>query len=162
MDENVDVASLVPQELVRRINEQIVEVSFPQVSEDGQQIVVAPFHILSSMCQVPVALKSNVTSTSTHVLMLLYDVESATSASTILCEEIKENLNLLMKELLDNRKSLEAAELLASASGNVNDVSAASHARQLHEARKTKIAAATRHMHNSQPKKMARAQNGDR
>ena len=155
MDENVDVASLVPQELVRRINEQIVEVSFPQVSEDGQQIVVAPFHILSSMCQVPVALKSNVTSTSTHVLMLLYDVESATSASTILCEEIKENLNLLMKELLDHRKSLEAAELLAS-------VSAASHARQLHEARKTKIAAATRHMHNSQPKKMARAQNGDR
>ena len=66
---------------------------------------------------MPVAQKSNVTSTNTHVPVLFNGVESATSASTILFKEIKENLNLLMKELLEHRKSLEAVELLASASG---------------------------------------------
>ena len=55
---------------------------------------------------------------------------------------------------------VQAAELHASDSGSVNDVSTASHARLLCEARKTKIATTTRHLHNSHPKKKANARNG--
>ena len=42
MEENVDVERLVPQERVQRIDEQIVEVPIPQISEDSEQIVDVP------------------------------------------------------------------------------------------------------------------------
>ena len=53
-----------------------------------------------------------------------------------------EDFNLLMKELPDHKTSREA--------------------RQLCEARNTMNAVATRHVHNSQPKKKANTQNSGR